>query len=98
MRANEKLREYFHTHSDSMIWYYTIQMQLNIHRDTLYLSVSKATSIVGRQFFLSDIFDPISPTEHNVVVLVVTAILKMSWRPPQKQNWEAYSSTPTKVR
>ena len=51
-------------------------MQLHIYSDAWYLSVSKSRSRVGGYFFLSDHFDPSSPTKHNGAVLVVAAILK----------------------
>ena len=38
--------------------------------------MSKARIRIGGYFFLSDHFDPSSPTKHNRVVLVVAAILK----------------------
>ena len=76
MRATKSIMDYCHTHSYAMIQYCAIQMQLHIHNDASYLSSSKSRSRVGGNFFLSDHFDPISPTKHNSAVLVVTAILK----------------------
>ena len=51
-------------------------MQLHIHSDVSYLSVSKAIIRAGGHFFLSDNFDPKSPTKYNGSVLLVAAILK----------------------
>ena len=84
--ATEKLMDCCHTHSDETILYCSSQMQLHIHSDASYLSVSKARIRVGGHFFLSDHFDPNSPTKHNVAVLVVASILKNSWRLQQKYN------------
>ena len=76
MCATEKLMDYFHTHSDATIRYFSSQMQLHIHSYALYLSVYKYRSRVGGHFFLSENFDPSSPIKHNGGVLVVAAILK----------------------
>ena len=57
MRDTEKLMDYCHTYSDAPIRYCANQMQLHIHRDASYLSVSKARSRVGGHYYLSDHFD-----------------------------------------
>ena len=76
MQATKKLMDYCHTHIDDKIRYCASQMQLHIHSDESYLSVSKARSKVGGGFFLSDKFNPTSQTKHNGAILVVSAILK----------------------
>ena len=76
MYATKNLMDYCHTHSDATIRYYTSLIQLHIHSNVLYLSVSKLRSRVGGQLLISDHFDPSSSTKHNGAVLVVAAILK----------------------
>ena len=68
MRVTENIMDYCHTHSDATIRYCSSQMQLHIHIDASYLSLSKAKSRVGGHFFLSDHFDPNSPTKYNGAV------------------------------
>ena len=98
MRTTENIMDYCHTHRDATIRYCESQMKLHIHRNTSYLSVYKLISKVVGYFFLSDHFDPSSPTKHNGEVLVIAAILKISWSPPHKQNLEACLLTPRKMR
>ena len=76
MHATEKFVDYCHIHSYVIIRYFASQMQLHIHRDVSYLSVSISISRVGVHFFISEHFDTSSPTKHNGEVLAVAAIQK----------------------
>ena len=78
------LLNYAATHSDAVLRYSAIDMQLWVHSDTSYLSESKARSRRGGYFYLSSkLEDPTKapgpddpPPPNNGAILVQTHIMK----------------------
>ena len=89
MKKVKRFLDYAASQEEAIITYRASDMVLSIHSDASYLSERNARSRAGGHHYLSD--DTPSPP-NNGAILNISQIIKMSWHPPLKPNWEHFSS------